>query len=295
MPKSYTLPQNYFQSARDLSNWITIAIRMYRSAVSFPCHERLSLRDLDAKLAQLPLIRWQLSATDSNQELSKRKFGEVKVRVTEGNAVLIFQLMEFSSKDWVSSLEGGGFGVEHLHLTGICEIAALALCLPLLVVRCLSFQWADESRVLTMRHILLAKYIASAGPSLPLTQPEELTGRNGAWLLLCWRKFYGGWVHWLLNASVLFLALNEYIFFFPHIFPGALSCTPLFWCDVSRDVSTGASASCQLTLSFNFSRMPLFEITNGDNYPPISKYKQTLQVAPFKLVYSTYRHLKKGR
>lgn len=218
----------------------------------------------------------------------------MKVRVTEGNAVLIFQLMEFGSKDWVSSLEGGGLGWSTFILLGYM-IAALALCLPLLVVRCLSFQWADESRVLTMRHILLAKYIAFAGPSLPLIRPEELIGRNGVWLLLCWRKFYGGWVHWLLNASVLFLALNEYIFFFPHIFPEALSCTPLFWCDISRDASTGASASCQLTLSFDFSRMPLFEIINGDNYPPISKYKQTLQVAPFKLVYYTYRHLKKGR
>lgn len=32
------------------------------------------------------------------------------MRVTEGNAGLIFQLMEFGSKDWVSSLEGKGWG-----------------------------------------------------------------------------------------------------------------------------------------------------------------------------------------
>lgn len=134
-PRSYTLPQNYFQSARNLSNWITIVIRMYRSAVSFTCHERLQLRDLDAKLAQLPLIQWHLSATDSNQELSKRMFGEVKVRVTEGNVGLIFQLMEFSSKNWVSSMEEGGLGWS-IFILQRNVIAALALCLPSLVVRC---------------------------------------------------------------------------------------------------------------------------------------------------------------
>lgn len=37
------------------------------------------------------------------------------MRVTEGNVGLIFQLIEFSSKNLVSF--GGGVGVEHLHLT----------------------------------------------------------------------------------------------------------------------------------------------------------------------------------
>lgn len=41
------------------------------------------------------------------------------MRVTEGNVGLIFQLIEFSSKNWVSF--GGGVGVEHLHLTEKCD------------------------------------------------------------------------------------------------------------------------------------------------------------------------------